>query len=139
MKIDQDLRIAIRSVVNARKNNSTWEEQAKQRRKSIADLLSRKKHNQKAKIAKQRLKKAEQLKDAAESFYNSLGLYSHNDSSIRDDEKFITAGGLMPDEPKKQSFDEIMASIARADNKQGIKILNALGIIWNGVASNPKE
>lgn len=129
MKIDVDLRMAVRSVVELAQSVNTYERRSEAQDRAIKLLLASPKHSAKAKAAKRAEEKANSLGKAARDFYNSIGL-SGDASRIWDDAKFFKAGGKIAPQHKAPSFRQVMSELAQADDKQGRAILKRLGIQW---------
>ena len=132
MKIDTDLRLAIRSAEKAQPYyNDSWSEQRERETAAIADLFKRKpalaKTAQRATAAIERHQKRVQVEVAK---IRAIGL----DTGLRtvgNEDAFRKVGGRLPDRKKRWKFDAVMAELAAADEKEAPRILKKYGIKWN--------
>lgn len=129
MKIDTDLRIAIRSVLATQKESDSWSERRRKESSAIAALLKQPHISVKVRTAKRDLKRASDLNKKAGVFFDSIGL-CRGANSIIDEEKFIKSGGKFAHDPRPQRFEVVMARIAAASEADGRKIIKELGINW---------
>lgn len=143
MKIDQDLRAAIRSAEKVQPNSNVdkWQLREEAAAEAIADFLKR--YPSKAKkvhalVAAMR-KAAKAQKVAEESLCEQFGL-RHYDNKLQfarcgaGSGAFEKAGGKVPPpvvkgEPWK--YDRVMAELAAAEPKQLKAILKKYGINWS--------
>lgn len=129
MKIDTDLRLAIRSAEKAQSQDN-WETKSAHRKESIAALLRLPKHAAKYKIACKQLQTSAKIRGLAAKFFDDLGINTALDH-IHNDDRFAAAGGkMLPKKNVRWSFDIIMAQLVQAEPKEGAKILAKLGIKW---------
>ena len=129
MKIDTDLRNAIRSAHKAQPDED-WQTQAKAERQAVEALAAKPKYAAAIKAARAKLKKAEKINEEASAIFKTLGI-SDQLHRIHNDEAFAKAGGRRPLSKDRWNFDEVMASLAKATPKEGAAILAKLGIKWN--------
>jgi hypothetical protein len=134
MKIDHDLRCAIRSAEKVQRNKDSYQERALRTKQAIATLMKSKPAIAK-KIAKAR---AETARLSAEltrqtAVIESFGLRAQGHDGelwLSDDAKFTAAGGVLLQSPTVWGADRVIAELASADAKQGAKILARIGIQW---------
>lgn len=142
MKIDQDIRAAIRSAEKVQANNDTWEVREKNQKKSISDFFAA--YPVKAKRARQLAatitRTAKVLEDARKELCNSFGLreatehgrqvftFASCDSTRKNFEK---AGGKVVRKSERWKFDAVMAELAAAEPKNLKAILKKYGINWD--------
>ena len=140
MKIDQDLRAAIRSAEKAQPQAASWEVKEQANKAAIADFLKRfpakakKVHSLVASI-----KKAEAAEAAARAaLCDQFGLRHYNNaiefSKCGDGSaQFEKAGGKMPTAIKglPWKFDAVVAELAAALPNQKKAILKKYGINWD--------
>lgn len=129
MKIEADLRIAIRAAVNERNNtinrNHWWERQAA----SVKALAENPRHKAKLMKARRVLDNANAASRKAHAVFEALGI----DSGLRqvtNEEAFKKAGGVILEKEKPLRLDHVMTSLAAADKKGAAKIIKDLGIRW---------
>lgn len=130
MKIDTDLRLAIKAAV--RQHNETkcdWTTYRNDQREAIKRLVASPKYRAKIKKAQDGLKQAEELRDRHSKIFNDLGISSDLDR-INEEHAFEDAGGAVITKNKTLDVDSILADIAKADKKQAEKIIKDLGIKW---------
>lgn len=130
MKIDADLRAAIRSAEKMQPQDD-WESRSRAAKETITALLKSRRYARAYQRALLQKKQGAALLDQANEFFRSLGLSSGADR-IEDDQKFVKAGGALPPPPlRRWKFDTVMAELAAApDEKAGAKILQRYGINW---------
>lgn len=134
MKIEQDLRIAIKAAANASKRQD--------QSKSDKDLINEwiKKHPSKATQARALVKKIA-TSDAAErkardELEKKFGLSQsswrgNGEFSMADEKAFAKAGGKIATKRPKFSDDEVIAEYASAKTKEEAEIVLAkYGIVW---------
>lgn len=137
MKITQDLRLALKAIVNAQKHRSDSE------RDAIADFFTRKPEVLKRFAVAQ--KKVQSLKSKIDALYKQLkevtgpleketGLswYSPESTmprSIGDRTKFEAAGGT----PVIHfgTYNGLIVRLAQASEEEGLRILKTMGIDWS--------
>lgn len=134
MKVEQDLRIAIKAAANASKN----QDKSKTDRQLIEDWI--KKNPAKAAKARafiKRMRDADEIKTKAkfelakqfglcESHWQGLGEFC-----ICDEGNFRDAGGKIATKLPKFSEDQVIAEYAAAKTKQEAeKVLAKYGIVW---------
>lgn len=129
MKIDQDLRVAIRAAAN----NQPRRDYSKERDFEKAEILrvvtsipewarAHKKHQA-------RLKRAQKECAEAEKFYAHLGVVASL-TGIRDYQKFKLAGGKVPPEHSTWKAEVVIAELTAATPKRGKELLKKYGINW---------
>lgn len=134
MKIDGNLRQAIRSACNAQLDTN-YNAIAARKTKAINEFLD----SPKGKKAKQIYTKLRALyaecrtleKDLCEGFGLRAG--SNNPELANcggGSDRYIKAGGKLPEEKEKWNFDRMMLRIAAATDKEAVGILKEIGIIW---------
>ena len=134
MKVEQDLRIAIKAAANASKN----QDKAKTDRQLIEEWV--KKYPAKAAKARGLLKKIEDAdaaeKRAREQLGKQFGLgQSHwrgsGDFVLCDESKFAAVGGKIATKVPKFSEDAVIAEYAAAKTQQEAdKVLAKYSIVW---------
>lgn len=139
MKIDTDLRAAIRSAEKAQPQVNRYEERRKSELAAIADLFKRKPAlGAKARGLASTAAKADKIASAARAkLCDEYGLRADGDEFRfagcgNYEERFVKAGGKLPslDKMERWNFDDVMAALAKADPKEGAKIIKRLGINW---------
>lgn len=134
MKIDSDLRLAIRSAIKNKPTNWVIEKQQKQA--AISDLMERNKLVRACVSEMRAIKlKIKTLSEQLDRVEKKTGLrFSYGDTAsleIRDDARFEAAGGKLPIDRKPPTFDGVMAQIAAAPDSRVLNaILKHLNIIW---------
>lgn len=138
MKIDQDLRAAIRSAEKTQPSYG-YQEKERQEDDAIKTFLAKYPPTAKA-IAKLRADSIRHFKafDAArEELCKRFGLRLYGDANALkfahcDDGKkaFIKAGGKLATKRVQWRFDSVMAELAAAEPKQLTAILKKYGINW---------
>lgn len=139
MKIDTDLRAAIRAACNSSRRNAN--DRAHARQLEITALKNFFKtrpmvraridatHNRIVELESQvkALRAESEVKGVGRCFYDGDFPYS-----VSDHKQFAQAGGKLaePDAHGRMSFDQIMAQLAAATPKEGAKIIAAMGIKW---------
>ena len=137
MKIDQDLRIAIRSAEKAQPSTD-WSVRDAQNQKCIEEFMQRRPAKA-AEINRHVLTiaKAEAAeKKARAALCEGFGL-RHDGTKLSFSNcgggsvAFLKAGGkLPPTQGRRWAFDTVMAELAAADAKQATAILKKYGINW---------
>lgn len=127
MKIEANLRMAIRCAINT--HNEYKENQYQRRTEAAKNLALLPKHRKKLEKAASEILRGKAITQAAYSVFSGLGIDSDG-NRITDEELFIKAGGILPEKYKILSFDNIIASIAKADQAEGVRIIQSLGIHW---------
>ncbi len=130
MKIDTDLRLAIRSAYNAQHKDSTRIPDWRVNR-DAAEAFLKSPHGRAIKQKTDRLDvQIEKLRIAKDALFKSVGL-SFDGSHVNDKAIFKKAGGsIPPDGPALWKFDVVMAQIAAATPEAGQAIIKRLGINW---------
>jgi len=127
MKIDQDLRYAIRA---AEKLQPVEKTRCDIDAAAIKAMLKRcPKHAQAIKQADRLTQQAKDLTIRAMAIYGSLGV-SSSLQWINDADTFVKAGGKIEQPTKRWRADVVIAQLAMADEKSGKKLLRDLGIRW---------
>lgn len=104
MKINTDLRQAIRSAINVLQQQNSTGERQRGEALAIETLLSNSKMKARVQAARRDLNKAKELTERAGKFYESIGLYPAA-NFVRDYKKFVAAGGELPPTAKVPRFD----------------------------------
>lgn len=138
MKIDQDLRAAIRSAEKAQANTDSWEVREANEKKSIREFFCT--HPAKAKRARHLAatitRTAKILEDSREELCKSFGLRESGNEGFRyancdsDRKNFEKAGGKVVRRLEKWRFDLVMAELAAAPCTQLKAIVKKYGIVW---------
>ena len=142
MKIDQDIRAAIRSAEKLQADTDSWEVRQTNEQKSIRDFFAA--YPAKAKRAKTLAttirRAAKTLEDARGELCESFGLremrekgkdgftYASCDSERK---KFEKAGGKVVRRSERWKFDAVMAELAAATPDKLKPILKKYGINWD--------
>jgi len=140
MKIDTDLRLAIKSAEKAQPDNS-WEQREKLQRALIAELLNskpqiKKSANRLAATARAAYKK---YIEAGAALCKEYGLqYKREGATIvfelascgDGQEAYQKLGGKVAERKAKWSFNDVMTKLAAATPSDGAKIIKSLGINW---------
>lgn len=131
MKIEADLRIAIRSAEKAQPCRDNWTERREAKKKSIADLLKKK-----PKLAKQIAmadkmgRRADAMLEVSKEPYERIGI-NRQLNDIFDEEKFIKSGGVLSGPmASRWKADSVIAELLAADKSQQKTILKKYGIKW---------
>ena len=142
MKIDQNLRVAIRSLCStaARRSALTWQQQRDRDDKAVRTLLEATPQGRKwLETLPKKQEKIEALRGQAntleEAIYQPikiLGARMSHDSHlcINDHEAFAKAGGKI-EVKTSRSAEQIIAQLATATEAEGKQILKDLGIVWD--------
>jgi hypothetical protein len=132
MKIDTDLRAAIRSAYLQRKRTADdWAVRRAAEKAAIAALLKSKPALAR-RVAKARAdaNRANIAAAKASQIISAIGI-SHDGERIHDTELFVKAGGAFKfSEAPRWTFDQVMAQLASATPREGAAILTKLGINW---------
>lgn len=135
MKIDTDLRLAIKAAEKAQKQNSrsTWNDRQEQERKNIARFV--RDNAAKGRLAGSLAKRYKDVSETLNAIHTDLGAMglavNSNGLYLNDRERFIKAGGTGPiEEAKPWVAEYVMAEIAKATPKEAAKILIRIGINW---------
>lgn len=138
MKINADLRMAVRSAYNGQKKslNGSWDVRHKAEQAAVEAFLSAHPKARKDLLAaRARINKANQEVHDAGQVIKSFGLeVGYNGEAYRmgDAKAFIKAGGHFKfTESQKWSFDQVMAELAGASEKNATAILKRYGIVWS--------
>lgn len=138
MKIDQDLRAAIRSAEKTQLHYG-WEEREKEEIDSINAFLAKHsgaaKHVRKLRADYIRHYKAFDL--AREQLCKTYGLKLTGDNNVlrfagcdSAQQHFVDAGGKVPTKKQHWKFDVVMSELAAAESKDANRILRKYGINW---------
>lgn len=138
MKIDTDLRLAIKAAANAQPQ-SDWRAEEDANRAAIADLFRRKPVIA-ATVRKlaARIKKAEQEEqEARQQLCEKFGLrtdgpdtFTFSQCGEGGKKTFQKAGGVLPQKFVRWNYDTVMTELAKATPAEGAAILKRLGINW---------
>lgn len=130
MKIDTDLRLAIRSAYNAQHKDSTRVPEWRVNR-DAAEAFLKSPRGRSIKRKADRLEiQITKLRLTQVALFKSAGLGSCGDR-VDDKAAFKKAGGsIPPDGPGLWKFDVVMAEIAAATTEAGQAIIKRLGINW---------
>lgn len=129
MKIDADLRAAVRSAEKAQPYSHELERAAAKR--AIDDLCKRKPAVMAAlRSAALISKKIDALWVENRTLLNRIGINKDGDH-ITDEQAFVKIGGKLPGPREiRWRFDRVMADLAAADAKEAAAILKQCGINW---------
>lgn len=137
MRIETELRSAIKSAEKHQPQNQDWQRREKTEAEAIAEF---KRTHQVAKASIARLvKESKAAADLAARLRKELcrryglrecgtRLATCGDKGGR--ARFIKAGGRLPKERKHWTTDQVIAELVAADPKDGDKILRKYGINW---------
>lgn len=140
MKIDTDLRLAIKAAEKAQTKPDYWKQEAQKRKDITAALKKKPALYKKAMGCVRRIIHAEKLEAAAsKTLCDELGLRLND--RVAKDFNFANCGdgqGRFEKAVAKLSFakttnwraDHVLARIAAATPKEGAKIIKELGINW---------
>ncbi len=137
MKINSDLRMAVRCAYNVqKKTGNDYAAREKAALDAIEAFLKAKPKAAKAlREAKARIQRANEESAAASQIIRSYGLengWNGAQYRINDNVAFTRAGGHFEiTEKVKWSFDQVMAELASAPEKDAAKILKKFGINWS--------
>lgn len=131
MKVDADLRCAIKSADRAQPQTENWEARARENKNRIDDLLKRKPSIASALRAAQCiLKQVERLRERANELLFPTGICSDG-VNIRDEDKFIAAGGKAPTpRHRRWKADAVIAELLAAAPRKRKAILKRYNIHW---------
>ena len=128
MKINNDLRAAIRSAHTIQRNNRNGYNRFDAEKKAVDEISKRPGVAAKLRKAKTLRAKAALWSSVADDLEKSVGILN---GYICDHDVFQKAGGRAVIEPGKPwSFDAVMAELAAASEKDGNAILKRIGINW---------
>lgn len=137
MKIDQDLRLAIRAAEKTHRlaNQDSW--QAKQARNQAAVAAFLQAKPTAAKVIRAAAAKIKRLKAAIERHATQIALVGlrsdHSEPpgfALSDEARFTKAGGKLPALPGRWSADGVIAQLAAAEPAEAKNILKRIGINW---------
>lgn len=138
MKIDTDLRLAIKSACAAQPQKNDYQAREEAQQQSIQDFL--KKFPKKAQRLQGLRKTAEDAdqtaKEARAEMCQKFGLREYSagwtySSCGGSKENFVKAGGVLPTKfPENWKYDAVMAQLASMTEKEGMALLKKLGINW---------
>ncbi len=139
MKIDSDLRLAIRSAEKAQPQRNDWEAKRKAEAQAILAFFKRfpAKARKAIKLAEDALKAEAMERELRSKLCEQFGL-KHNEQQFqfsncgRNKDAFVKAGGHLPEQTAGQrwTFDAVMAELVAADPKQLKVILKKYNIRW---------
>jgi hypothetical protein len=136
MIINSDLRMVIRSAEKAQVKPS-WQEREKSKREAVASFVNSD-LRRKAKINRALMKYAEasKAKNAARDEIHAYGLRTGDDDEnptleICNEDYFVKAGGKIPADKLIWKFETVIAELASADQREGVKVLKKYGINWS--------
>lgn len=135
MKVDADLRVAIRAAVRCQ-GHLTWQDKLAIQQKAIAELLKRKPTlKRKYTATLKRLAKLNTERDRVKAELDSLGFTLEakgNPGKVFSVECFAKQGGNLP-ENYDQRFTEaqVVSELASAPEKRRQEILKKYGLDWN--------
>lgn len=132
MKIDSDLRCAIKSSERAQPSTN-WETRQNANRKAIADLIERKPSIKKA-LSKAKVldSKSDLYRAMSRKLVEPFGICINDNSRIDDESNFVKSGGKLPLPPKRHwKADEVIAELAAASPKHMKSILAKYSIRWD--------
>lgn len=139
MKIDQNLRAAIRSYCSSSNRGISHASAAESENQAIKALITAsprlRSWQKRADRARPRIdalrSRAQELEDTLDEFVNPFGLrVTYNNRLVIDDyETFAKAGGKLEIKTSR-SADAVIAQLAAATPEAGAKILSDLGIKW---------
>lgn len=137
MKIDSNLRAAIRAANNAQPNYG-WEVEAEQNRQAIQSLFKSKPSlGKRAKaLAAKEIKGQKDVNDASAALCAEFGLRFNSDGNFEfsrcgdGQDQFKKLGGKVPTKNVKWRFDAAMAELAGAEPGEEKEILEKYGINW---------
>lgn len=141
MKIDQDLRAAIRSAEKAQPDVSNYEIRERAKTRAIEDFLKRcpSKAKHVAGLVASIQKGEKMASDASKELCAKFGLRRYDNklqfSRCGDGgDAFVKAGGKLPPDRvpgEKWKFDHVIAELAAAEPKDLKRILKKYGINWS--------
>ncbi len=130
MKIDTNLRVAIRSAVKVHNETvCSYDHAIQQQEQEVKRVASMPRHKDKVNKALSARSVAIKELDKANKVLDSIGVDSRL-RSVCDREKFEKAGGKIIVRPKPLNADVILNSIAMADAKEAATIIKQLGLKW---------
>lgn len=137
MKIDSNLRAAIRSAANAQPQDD-WRAKEKEEKESIAAFFAKypARHKEAIRLIETEKKARATAEKASSDLCEKFGLTHYGGETKfancgRGSETFKKAGGKLPTQGVRWKFDAVMAELAAADEKQGAAILARIGIKWS--------
>lgn len=131
MKIDADLRAAVRSrVAISKKNSMSWKERQELEAKAVENFLNeRPALKKKLKALAEKKKRINQEIESIDLEFGKVGIRcdfkDYNDSST-----FVEAGGILPTFTHDLNYDFIIAELAKAPADERNTILQKYGINW---------
>ncbi len=132
MKIDGNLKQAIRSACNSQPETD-WKAQEREQRANLDKFVAT--HKQ-ARLTLARLKKLrEESQELSQMLCRTFGLQLASEgpaiaSCDGAKERFKKAGGTLTERKSKWGFDSKMAEVAAATEKDALIILRGIGINW---------
>jgi hypothetical protein len=129
MKIDTDLRQAVRSACNAQPRED-WTHRGAKTKLAIEQCLILPKHYKRAVQMMKLQEKAKADLVVAEKFFNALGI-AGSLSHIQNETTFKRNGGVVPKDVTPWRYDDVMKELAAATPKNRNAILKRYGINWS--------
>lgn len=130
MKVTQDLRVIIRAKARAVEAADTWDNRAARRKRAIQDFFkSHPRHHRACRAASKRLDCLRREIEKAAEVFKRVGLYSDL-SGFADEEKFVEAGGVLPEASAKFDGEKLIAELAGLSAEDGLALLKTHGIDW---------
>lgn len=130
MKIDTDLRIAVRAAVKLHNETKCdWSAYHADQTKAIAAVAAKPRNKRKIAKAKADMAAAKVIRDKAYDVFKALGINGDLDR-VEDAELFKKAGGVLVTKNKCIDADITLGRLATADDKEGAQIIKQLGIKW---------
>lgn len=127
MKIDSDLRAAIRSAEKSQPDID-WQRRSALNRDAAKELVEKGRHATRFANAVVMMKKAEELNRQANLVFDSIGV--NDEFRIINEDAFAKAGGKYPMPMKRWKYDHAIAELAKANPKEAKAILKKYGILW---------
>lgn len=128
MKIDTDLRLAIKAAERAQPRND-WQARHKSETEAIQALIAKPKYSTSIKKALADVKRGKAILERANEVITALGI-SRDLDRIYDGDKFRKAGGILKSKIEEWKSDEVMKELLAAPDKDRAKILLKYGINW---------
>lgn len=134
MKIDGNLRQAIRSAFNAQPETD-WKEVSRQKQEAIEKWMDTSRGKRAKQIVTRLRKLRRECNTLSEELCKTFGL-SASDKSIEigscdgSKERYLKMGGTLPERAVKWNFDAKMAEVANASEADAKIILQKIGIRW---------
>ena len=129
MKIDSDLRLAVRAAAKTQPQRNYQQEQDLQKKEVQRFLTSTPERAALHRKHQKNLLRARSLIADAEKFYGQFGLQSDG-IRVWSDEKYKAAGGKLPPERSTWRAEKVLGELAAATPAEGKAILKKYGINW---------